>query len=203
MRLFTTWLVNLLTLSAKTEFSVRLAVVLTSVLPFIERNLFSDWHFLGSLCVLIMVDTVFGVQRNWVTHSISSRAFSRLFTKASIYLGLLVLTHQLTTYQVHGVVNGVFGWFDTFMYSCMMAREAVSILEHVACIEPRLVPKGLLKRLALISDEGITAGLAAMPVAQHSDAPLNLTTAPALDVATPDVAPAEVAPADASLLTPN
>lgn len=199
MRLLTAWLVNLLTVSTKTAFSVRLALVLSSVLPFVERNLFNDWHFLGSLCVLIMVDTVFGVQRNWVAHSISSRAFSRLFTKASIYGGLLVLTHQLTSYQVHGVVNGVFGWFDTFMYSCMMAREAVSILEHVACIEPRLVPKGLLKRLALISEEGITAGLAAMPVAQHSDAPLVLPPQAAVLGANPD----EAAPTEALPLTTN
>lgn len=203
MRLLTTWLFNLLTVSVKTAFSVRLALLLTPVLLFIERYLFNDWHFLGSLCVLIMVDTIFGVQRNWVAHSISSRAFSRLFTKASIYLGLLVMTHQLTTYQVHGEVNGVFGWFDTFIYSCMMAREAVSILEHMACIAPQLVPKGLLKRLALISDEGIAAGLTAMPVAQHSEAPLNLTPAPALDVATTDVASAEAATIAAPLLTPN
>jgi phage-related holin len=189
-----TYLVNLFTLSAKTLFSLRLATLLTPALVLIERYLFKDWHFLGSLCVLIMVDTVFGVQHHWVQHSISSRAFSRLFTKCGIYLGLLVLTHQLTTFEIDGAPNQVFTWFDTFMYSCMMAREAVSILEHMSGVAPGLVPKGLLKRLKLISNEGIEAGLNAMPVAQHSAAPLNLTPpAPVADVALPDVATAEPA----------
>ena len=157
-------LLNFLT-AAKTLLSLRAAVVLTPVLALVEKYLFNDWDFLASLCVLIMVDTVFGVQRGWAGHRISSRSFSRLFLKAGLYLGLLVLSHQLTTFRIHGVPNQVFTWFDKFMYSCMMAREAVSILEHVALLEPRLVPKSLLKRLALIADEGIEATLTAAPPA--------------------------------------
>jgi phage-related holin len=175
--------------SGKMAPSIALGVVLTPVLPLVEKYLFNDWNFLSSLGVLILVDTVFGVQHHWVKHSISSRAFSRLFTKCGIYLGLLVLTHVLTTYQVHGKPQVLFGWFDTFMYSCMMAREGLSILEHVAGIEPRLVPKALLKRLALISNEGIEAAMVAMPVAQHSDTPLNHAPAPTPEVAALDPAP--------------
>jgi phage-related holin len=168
--------------SAKTVPSLALGLALTPVLALVEKYLFDDWNFLASLGVLILVDTVFGVQHHWVLHSISSRAFSRLFTKCFIYMGLLVLTHVLTTFQVHGKPQVLFGWFDNFMYSCMMAREGLSILEHVAGIEPRLVPKALLKRLSLISNEGIEAAMVAMPVAQHSDAALNLTPAPAPEV---------------------
>lgn len=195
MRLLLNYLASL---SAKTLLSLRAAVVLTPLLVFVEKYLFNDWQFLGSLCVLIVVDTVFGVQHHWREHSISSRAFSRLFTKAGIYLGLLVLTHQLTTYQVHGKPQVLFSWFDTFMYSCMMAREGLSILEHIAGIEPRLVPRALLKRLALISDEGIEAAMTALPAAQHSDAPLNLT-APA---SAADALPAPASPLSASDDTP-
>jgi phage-related holin len=175
--------------SAKTVPSLALGLVLTPVLALVEKYLFDDWNFLSSLGVLILVDTVFGVQHHWVLHTISSRAFSRLFTKCFIYLGLLVLTHVLTTFQVHGKPQVLFSWFDTFMYSCMMAREGLSILEHVAGIEPRLVPKALLKRLTLISNEGIEAAMVAMPVAQHSDAPLNRVPAPDAEVATPEPLP--------------
>jgi toxin secretion/phage lysis holin len=169
--------------SAKTLFSLGAALVLT----FVEKYLFNDWNFLAYLGVLIVVDTVFGVQHHWVQHTISSRAFSRLFTKCIIYMGLLVLTHVLTTFQVHGKPQVLFSWFDTFMYSCMMAREGLSILEHIAGIEPRLVPRALLKRLALISNEGIEAAMVAMPAAQYSDAALNLT--PAAEVVTLDPSP--------------
>jgi phage-related holin len=184
--------------SGKTVPAVVVGVALTPVLGLIEKYLFNDWNFLSSLGVLILVDTVFGVQHHWVQHSISSRAFSRLFTKCGIYLGLLVLTHVLTTYRVQGKPQVLFAWFDTFMYSCMMAREGLSILEHVAGIEPRLVPNALLKRLALISNEGIAAAMVAMPVAQHSDTPLNLTPAPAEPLPSPE--PATV-PTPSSLAT--
>jgi phage-related holin len=201
MRLLLSLCLAAFNLSAKTILSLRWALMLTPVLVVVEKYLFKDWHFLGSLCVLIMVDTVFGVQHHWVKHSISSRAFSRLFTKCTIYLGLLVLTHQLTTFEIDGVPNQVFTWFDTFMYSCMMAREAVSILEHMSGVAPGLVPKGLLKRLKLISSEGIEAGLNAMPVAQHSAAPLNL--APVAPVAPPELAQPDVASPEPASLTPS
>jgi hypothetical protein len=157
-------------LTALTSGKTVAVVVLGAALTLIERYLFNDWNFLSSLGMLILVDTVFGVQHHWGQHSISSRGFSRLFKKASIYLGLLVLTHNLTGYQVHGELNGAFSsWFDKFMYACMMAREALSILEHVAILEPRLVPKVLLKRLALISDGDFSALEA--PPAPGLDAP--------------------------------
>ncbi|MGI4867081.1 MAG: phage holin family protein [Janthinobacterium lividum] len=159
--------------SGKTLPAILLGLAFTPVLALVERYLFNDWNFLSSLGMLILVDTVFGVQHHWAAHSIGSRGFSRLFKKVGIYLGLLVLTHQLTGYQVHGEVNGIFSsWVDKFMYACMMAREALSILEHVAALEPRLVPKVLLKRLALISDGDFSALAAPLPApASEADAP--------------------------------
>ena len=183
----------LLTLLATSKWlqSATLGVVLMPLLAIVQKYIFADWEFLRFLCVLIIVDTVLGVQRRWAAHAISSRGFSRLFKKSGIYLALLVLTHVLSSFTVHGEVNLFFKWFDTFMYSCMMAREALSILEHAALLEPRLVPKALLKRLALVSEEGIEAALTAMPSTQLSTAPLS--TAPP--------APPLPSPTDASPLT--
>ena len=174
--------------------SLALGVVLTPVLAIVQKYIFADWEFLRYLGVLIVVDTVLGVQRRWVARTISSRGFSRLFTKSGIYLALLVLTHVMSSFTVHGEVNVFFKWFDTFMYSCMMAREALSILEHAALIEPRLVPKALLKRLALVSEEGIEAAMAAMPSTQLSSAPLS--TAP--PAAPPTLPPTDDSPLSSS-----
>ncbi|MDO7875542.1 phage holin family protein [Hymenobacter sp. ASUV-10] len=171
--------------------SLALGVVLTPVLAIVQKYIFADWEFLRYLGVLLVVDTILGVRRHWLAHTISSRGFSRLFQKSGIYLALLVLTHVLSSFTVHGEPNLFFKWFDTFMYSCMMAREALSILEHAALIEPRLVPKALLKRLALVSEEGFEAALTAMPASQLSTAPLS--TAPP--------APPIPSPTDASPLT--
>jgi toxin secretion/phage lysis holin len=164
--------------------SLALGVVLLPLLAIVQKYIFADWEFLRFLGVLIVVDTGLGVQRRWVAHAISSRGFSRLFKKAGIYLALLVLTHVLSSFTVHGEVNLFFKWFDTFMYSCMMAREALSILEHAALLEPRLVPRALLKRLALVSEEGIEAALVALPASQLSTAPLS-TAPPAPSIPSP------------------
>ncbi|MCA8831965.1 bacteriophage holin [Hymenobacter pini] len=126
----------------------------------IRQYLFDDWQFLGFLMVLIVVDTITGVFRSWRQRQVSSRAFSRIFTKVLIYLALLVLAHVMTNFTVHGKVNVLFQWFDTFIYSAMMAREALSLLENLAGIEPTLIPKALLKRLAQFSEDPATAGQA-------------------------------------------
>jgi toxin secretion/phage lysis holin len=157
MRLLINILASLLT--SKTVQSIRWGAVLMPLVAVVEKYFFKDWEFLRFLCVLVVLDTMLGVHRRWVAHAISSRGFSRLFTKAIIYLVLLVLTHVLTTFPLHGEANVFFKWFDIFMYSCMMAREALSILEHASLIDPTLVPKALVKRLALVSEEGAAAVL--------------------------------------------
>lgn len=131
----------------------------------IRQYIFDDWQFLGFLMVLIVVDTITGVLRSWRQQKVSSRAFSRIFTKVLIYLALLILAHVMANFTVHGKVNVLFQWFDTFIYSAMMAREALSLLENLAAIEPTLVPKVLLKRLAQFSEdpEAAARALAIIP----------------------------------------
>ncbi|WP_169515027.1 bacteriophage holin [Hymenobacter norwichensis] len=119
----------------------------------VRQYFFADWQFAGFLCTLIFVDTVTGVLRSWQKHQVSSRAFSRIFIKCLVYLLLLVLAHVMTSFTIKGKVNVVFQWFDTFIYCAMMAREALSVLENLAAVAPELVPKKLVKRLALFSED--------------------------------------------------
>lgn len=128
------------------------------IAPSVKKYLFADWEFAGFLLVLVLVDTTFGLLRAWHLHLVNSRAFSRLFLKVMIYMGLLVLAHVLTSFTVDGKPNLIFQWFDWFIYSAMMAREGLSILEHMADIAPDLVPTWLLKRLKQYTQEGPLPG---------------------------------------------
>jgi len=146
----------------------------------IRQYLFDDWEFAGFLLTLLVVDTAIGVLRSWRSRQVSSRAFSRIFLKMLVYMALLVLAHVMTNFTVHGKVNVVFQWFDTFIYCAMMAREALSVLENLAAIEPSLVPKVLLKRLAQFSEDPEAAGKAlSAPQLAPSITPMEPAPAPA------------------------
>ncbi|OUJ68667.1 bacteriophage holin [Hymenobacter crusticola] len=149
------------------KISLQVSPYLLIAKQLVEKYLFSDWDFLSFLLVLILVDTVMGVQRSWKLRTVSSRGFSRIFIKLCLYANMLILSHVMTHFTVRGNPNVLFQWFDYFMYSCMMAREGLSILEHIAFIEPRMVPKALRLRLAVIADEGIVA----IPSAASAAAP--------------------------------
>ncbi|MDF7810749.1 bacteriophage holin [Hymenobacter sp. YC55] len=138
----------------------------------VRTYLFDDWQFLGFLLTLIVVDTVTGVIRSWQRSQISSRGFSRFFTKVLVYLSLLVLAHVMTSFTIKGKVNVLFQWFDTFVYCVMMAREALSVLENLATMAPELVPKKLIKRLALFSEDPEAALPVIAPEPEPQPAPV-------------------------------
>ncbi|SHL26362.1 bacteriophage holin [Hymenobacter psychrotolerans] len=170
--------------------SPRTTEVLTAALSaspwalLIRQYLFDDWEFAGFLFTLIVVDTATGVLRSWRQHKVSSRAFSRIFLKVLIYMVLLILAHVMTSFKVQGEENMVFKWFDTFIYCAMMAREALSVLENLAAIEPTLIPKALLKRLAQFSEDPQAAAAAlalAVPPAPDGAAPLMPESLPVPD----------------------
>ncbi|OUJ68818.1 bacteriophage holin [Hymenobacter crusticola] len=192
MRVLLSTLISVAT-GPKTQAAAKISLQVSPYLliagQLIEKYFFSDWDFLGYLLVLILVDTVMGVQRNWKLRTVSSRGFSRIFIKLCLYANMLILTHVMTHFTVRGDPNVLFQWFDYFMYSVMMAREGLSIMEHIALIEPRMVPKGLRQRLAVIAEEGIAGTLAAIP----SPAPA-ATTERVTGCADPIKSPLEVTP---------
>lgn len=124
------------------------------VMKFVEKYVFNDWQFLVFLVVVVGVDTVLGFWKNWRYHTLSSAGFSKLFTKILIYGSVLVLTHVLTRFTIGGEANTIFSWFDTVMYSAIMVREAISIVEKVGAISPGILPRWILKRLQAFDNSG-------------------------------------------------
>ena len=122
-------------------------IALSVPVHYIEKYLFADWQFIGSLIVLVVLDTITGIWKHWTHNTISSKGFGQFCKKLILYGCVLIVTHTLVSFRVKGEPNLVFGWIDTIVYSAIIVREALSIFENVAAIYPDLLPKWLLKKL--------------------------------------------------------
>ena len=81
------------------------------------------------------------------SHNISSKGFSMVFQKFIVYTCALVTTHALVHFTVNNKTVVVFQWFDYVIFSGIMVREAISIFENIAVIDPNAFPKKILKYL--------------------------------------------------------
>jgi len=124
------------------------------IVQIFEKYFFKDWEFLWFLFVMIIIDTITGVAKHWKLKTISSQGFSAFFLKVIIYSAALIITHVLMSFKIDGKINLFFGWFDDFIYSAIMAREAISIFENFAIINPDLFPAWILKRLKAFDSSG-------------------------------------------------
>ena len=114
---------------------------------FFNTYIFSDWDYLIFLTVLSSCDTVMGVTRALVKHEFSTKAFGKVFIKIIIYSCALIVSHVLVYFTVKGKTQAVFSWFDTVVLSAIVVREAISIFESIAVIEPGVFPIRILKYL--------------------------------------------------------
>jgi toxin secretion/phage lysis holin len=114
---------------------------------FFKEYVFDDFEFLKFLFVICAVDTALGFFKAVVHKNVSSRGFSMVFTKIIIYSAALICSHVLVSFTVHNKAYAVFSWVDTVIFSGIIVREAVSIFENIALIDPTAVPKRLLKYL--------------------------------------------------------
>jgi toxin secretion/phage lysis holin len=120
---------------------------LAPIIHFIEKYVFSDWEYLKFLFVITSADTALGFVKAIKLHQLSSRGFSMIFTKFTMYACALIATHVLVHFSVANKTYVVFSWFDTVIFSAIVVREAISIFENIALIEPNLFPSSILKYL--------------------------------------------------------
>lgn len=117
------------------------------LITWIEKYVYSDWEFLKFLFVIIAVDTVLGIYKAIAGRNVSSKGFGMLFRKILVYCGALVATSVLVRFSVDGGVQAAFRFMDNVVFSAIMVREAISIFENIAEIEPDALPKWILKYL--------------------------------------------------------
>lgn len=129
-------------------------IVSAPVLELFEKYLFGDWDFFKFFFPLVVIDTFCGVLKNWKYGTLSSKAWEKVLWKLLTYGIILILAHIITHFTVEGKVVIVFSYFDEAIYSALVVKESISILENVGAINPNLVPKWLLQRLKQFDTSG-------------------------------------------------
>lgn len=120
---------------------------LAPVVEYVDKYVFNDWEFLKFLLVITSVDTLLGFIKAIKLREVSSKGFSMVFKKLIVYSCALITTHALVHFTVDNKAIAVFGWFDYVIFSGIMVREAISIFENIATIDPGAFPKKILKYL--------------------------------------------------------
>lgn len=133
--------------SSFTYLFIFVAAVLTPVIQFLEYFVFNDWEFLGFMVILIVIDTILGFWRGLKDKCISSKGFGMIFRKLFVYMSLLILSHVLVNFTIEGEQSIIFLWFDDLVYSAILLRESISILENVAIIYPNTISIKILEKL--------------------------------------------------------
>jgi len=131
-----------------------IALPLSVLKQLFEKYLFSDWDFLYFLCIIVAIDTFFGVWKHYKLRTLSSKGFADFFTKIIVYFGFLVVCNIMVHYTISGQQNMYFGWFDDLAYSAIVVREAISIIENIGAINNNLLPPWILKRLRQFDSTG-------------------------------------------------
>lgn len=141
-------------MDAKTTLALKISIVLSPLLPLIEKYIWSDWDFIKFLAVIVLIDTFTGIVKHYKAKTISSNGFGRFFVKVIVYFVFLVVIHNLTHYTTDGEVDGIFGWLDSLGYAAVMCREALSIFENLGTIYPGIIPEWITNRLKAFDKTG-------------------------------------------------
>jgi toxin secretion/phage lysis holin len=136
-----------------TEF-IAASSVLSVVVGFVDKYVFSDWEFIFTLVVLIVLDTVLGFYLAWKRKEVSSDGFAKLFKKLIVYIVLLICSHTAATVKANGSEIIMLNWLDSVIYSGIIVREILSLFEKCAVIQPNLVPQWILERLRNYNEKG-------------------------------------------------
>jgi len=124
-----------------------LSAIFSPLLNFFECYVFDDWQFMQFMIILIVLDSILGIWRAIKRKEVSSKGFGMIFKKLFIYMSLLILSHVLVNFKIEGKPSLIFMWFDDLVYSAILLRESISILENVAIIYPNAVSKLVLEKL--------------------------------------------------------
>ena len=123
------------------------SVALTPLVNFLECYVFNDWDFMRFMIILIVIDSILGFWRALKANSISSKGFGMIFKKLFVYMSLLILSHVLVNFTIEGEQSLIFLWFDDLVYSAILLRESISILENIAIIYPNVISDKILEKL--------------------------------------------------------
>lgn len=111
-----------------------------------------DFAFMLNMFIIVLIDTALGVILAFKTKQVSSSEFAKIFTKVLVYCLLVIAVHTVSHFKINGETQ-LLTWLDSFIYSGIMVRELLSILEKTQLLGYFTAPKWILERLKVIQDK--------------------------------------------------
>ena len=130
------------------------ASVFAVLSEFFEKYLFSDWQYLVFLVIMVAIDSILGAYAAYKRQELSSKGWGKIIEKLLIYFSFLVMTHVLMFVTINGQKVTLLSWLDDTLFFAILIREAISVVENAALINPTLVPKWLLSKLKSFDNDG-------------------------------------------------
>lgn len=131
------------------------SIALSPITHFISQYIFDDPQFIISLAIIIAIDTALALVYHFKAKTISSDGFAKFFLKIVIYGCVLIVIHTGTHMRgSDGDTITLLDWLDTFGYTAIYVREAISILEKAEKIRPGTIPAWITRRLKDFDDDG-------------------------------------------------
>ncbi len=134
--------------------AIKVSIASSPLVFIIETYFFSDWEFLKYLLVVMFIDWLWGFGLAWKTRTVSEDGFKKFGKKLTEYGTLLILGHVANHIRSGGEPITVLSYFTTTIHGYLFVREAISILEKIARVSPRLVPQWLMDKLKIYRDSG-------------------------------------------------
>jgi phage-related holin len=130
------------------------ASIFTVLSELFEKYLFNDWQYLIFMVTLVFIDSVLGAYAAYKRKELSSTGWGKIIEKLLIYFSFLVMTHVLMFVTINGEKVTLLSWLDDTLFFSILIREAISVVENAALINPALIPKWLLAKLKSFDNEG-------------------------------------------------
>jgi toxin secretion/phage lysis holin len=134
--------------------------------PFVllfEKFIFNDWQFAAFVVVAVGVDTLTGIAKALKLGKFNSSKLGKgVLAKLIGYGAALIIVHVILNAPVRGSENEVIGtivpWLDAVVYSFILIREAISVVENLGAFGIRPLPKWLLARFQQWDEKGNWTG---------------------------------------------
>lgn len=116
---------------------------------------FDGDSFFPFFFLLIAIDTITGVWKSMKLHNFDSYKFGGIITKIILYGCFLGVVFVLTEFSKNESIANFFKeWASQGAYAIIVVREAISIIENIGVINPKLLPTWILKRLRQFDENG-------------------------------------------------
>lgn len=129
-----------------------IATITTPAVELLHSFVLPDFAFMLNMFIIVLIDTALGVILAFKTKQVSSSEFAKIFTKVLVYCLLVIAVHTVSHFKINGETQ-LLTWLDSFIYSGIMVRELLSILEKTQLLGYFTAPKWILERLKVIQDK--------------------------------------------------